>query len=108
MPDSEPTATDNSEAEMQDDLFPDDPRRETSPSMRDREIAVLQYATSRERGITLHGIMRDIVPHRAEAAYLMGSLTRKGMLNNTGRIRNGCHICEISQNGRQFLLSQQR
>lgn len=88
---------------MQGDFFPDDPRRDTGPSIRDRETTLLKYAEGRERGITLHGVTRDVFPHRAEAAYLIGSLARKGLISNSGKVRGGCIVYILSNEGRCLL-----
>lgn len=86
---------------MQDDLFPDDPRRPPPPD--DAERSVLEYASHRLKGITLHGILRDLQMGHKQAANLLTEMSGKGMIEATGKKRNGCNIYLLSNAGRCLL-----
>jgi hypothetical protein len=86
------------------ELFPTDPRRSMSaPVATTPDAVLLRYAAGRKRGITLHGVMRDLNFSRSRTLLFMSYLVEKGMLQRTNRLRNGCIIHEVTELARAVV-----
>lgn len=95
-----------SEVAMTDDLFPNEPRREVPAEASSLETSVLRYAATRNKGITLHGILRDLPISHKQAANLLTDLAGKRLILPTGSKRNGCNIYVLTDASRELLAQQ--